>query len=353
MTTRISTEPGNVHNRWHPDLRPIARIAPGEAITLETRDGLDGQLDRSSTAADLATVRFGRSHPLTGPVYVEGAEPGDLLEVEILGYELPRLRDHGLRPRRRLSRRRVPGAVPRRLGARGRVRAHSGAAGRRDPGRPVRRRARHRAVAGVDGAGAGARGGGSRPRRFRRRRTPPRTRGRGRRQTACAPIPPRENGRQPRHPPARRRLEALPSGRRRGRALLRRRPALRAGRRRGLHQRDRDRRCGDCSLRRAQEPAMAAALCGLRDAGRDAARVVRIDGHPARRRRHQRGARPQPGGPPRPPRADRLPRARARADPRGRIHPLQRRGRPADLRGRRRAEPARLSPAAARRVRAS
>jgi len=81
------------HNRWHPGLEPIARVAPGEEITLETRDGLDGQLDRSSTAADLANVRFGRSHPLTGPVYVERAEPGDLLEVEILGYEVP---DYGI-----------------------------------------------------------------------------------------------------------------------------------------------------------------------------------------------------------------------------------------------------------------
>ena len=84
---RIGAE--HVHNRWHPGLEPVVRIAPGEEITLETRDGLDGQLDRSSTAADLAHVRFGRSHPLTGPVYVEGAGPGDLLVVEILGYELP------------------------------------------------------------------------------------------------------------------------------------------------------------------------------------------------------------------------------------------------------------------------
>jgi formamidase len=93
VSTRVNTEPRNVHNRWHANLGSIARIAPGEAITLETRDGLDGQLDRSSTAADLAGVRFGRSHPLTGPVYVEGAEPGDLLEVEILAYEVP---DYGI-----------------------------------------------------------------------------------------------------------------------------------------------------------------------------------------------------------------------------------------------------------------
>jgi formamidase len=78
---RVGSE--RYHNRWHPDLEPIARVAPGQELTLETRDGLDGQLDRSSTAADLANVRFGRSHPLTGPVYVEGAEPGDLLEVKI------------------------------------------------------------------------------------------------------------------------------------------------------------------------------------------------------------------------------------------------------------------------------
>jgi formamidase len=84
---RISSE--RFHNRWHPGLEPVARVAPGEEITLETRDGLDDQLGRSSTAADLASVRFGRSHPLTGPVYVEGAEAGDLLEVEILGYEVP------------------------------------------------------------------------------------------------------------------------------------------------------------------------------------------------------------------------------------------------------------------------
>jgi formamidase len=86
-TRPLREEPGTGHNRWHPEIAPIARVAPGEEITLETRDGLDGQLTASSTAGDLLTTRFGLSHPLTGPVYIEGAEPGDLLEVEILGYE--------------------------------------------------------------------------------------------------------------------------------------------------------------------------------------------------------------------------------------------------------------------------
>ncbi len=86
-TLALHEQPGTGHNRWHPDIAPIVRVVPGEEVTLETRDGLDGQLRRTSTAAELARVRFGRSHPLTGPVYVEGAGPGDLLEIEILGFE--------------------------------------------------------------------------------------------------------------------------------------------------------------------------------------------------------------------------------------------------------------------------
>jgi len=76
-----------MHNRWHPDLEPIAEVAPGEEIRLETADGLDGQLTRESTHADAGTLDLGLGHPLTGPVYVQGAEPGDVLEVELLRYE--------------------------------------------------------------------------------------------------------------------------------------------------------------------------------------------------------------------------------------------------------------------------
>ena len=86
-TRPLHAQPGTGHNRWHAAIPPLARVAPGDEITLETRDGLDGQLTADSTAADLGGARFGLSHPLTGPVYVEGAEPGDLLEIEILGYE--------------------------------------------------------------------------------------------------------------------------------------------------------------------------------------------------------------------------------------------------------------------------
>src|ERR1044072_7885687 len=71
------------HNRWHPDIAPAIRIASGSSVEMETIDGLDGQIRASTTAADLASIEMGRVHPLTGPVYVDGAEPGDLLAVKI------------------------------------------------------------------------------------------------------------------------------------------------------------------------------------------------------------------------------------------------------------------------------
>jgi len=51
---------------------------------LETRDSVDGQVEPDTSAADLAHLDTGLVYPLTGPVFVKGAEPGDMLEVEFL-----------------------------------------------------------------------------------------------------------------------------------------------------------------------------------------------------------------------------------------------------------------------------
>jgi formamidase len=86
-TRPLAAEPGSGHNRWHPGLEPIATVRPGDELTLETRDGLDGQLGPGRTHADVARIDRGLGHPLTGPIAVEGAEPGDVLEVELLAFE--------------------------------------------------------------------------------------------------------------------------------------------------------------------------------------------------------------------------------------------------------------------------
>jgi formamidase len=76
-----------MHNRWHPDLEPARRVAPGDELRLACEDGLAGQLTRESTHVDAGRLDLGLGHPLAGPIHVEGAEPGDVLEVEFLAYE--------------------------------------------------------------------------------------------------------------------------------------------------------------------------------------------------------------------------------------------------------------------------
>lgn len=83
-TKRLKDEPSKGHNRWHPDVTPVIEADEGEEVVLETRCASDSQIKPSMTAADLAGLDQKVAHPLTGPVYVAGAEPGDLLEVEYL-----------------------------------------------------------------------------------------------------------------------------------------------------------------------------------------------------------------------------------------------------------------------------
>ena len=79
---RLKEEPQKGHNRWHPDIPPILEAAPGEEVLLETRDASDGQMHPAVTVEDFDAFDANVAHPLTGPVYVTGAEPGDLLEIE-------------------------------------------------------------------------------------------------------------------------------------------------------------------------------------------------------------------------------------------------------------------------------
>jgi formamidase len=81
-TKRLAHEPGLGHNRFHPDIPPTVEVGEGEEVALETRDALDGQLGPGTTVADFPSLDVGAVHPLTGPVFVKGAAPGDILEVE-------------------------------------------------------------------------------------------------------------------------------------------------------------------------------------------------------------------------------------------------------------------------------
>ncbi len=80
---RLADEPGKGHNRWHEAIASVIEVAPGEEVEIETRDAFDGQITTATAAEDLRRCDLNRVHPLTGPVFVGGAAPGDLLEVEI------------------------------------------------------------------------------------------------------------------------------------------------------------------------------------------------------------------------------------------------------------------------------
>jgi formamidase len=74
------------HNRWHPDVEPVAHVRAGETVTLEAPLGTGDQISPASTHEDLLALDFS-TDLLAGPVYVEGAEPGDVLVIEVLEVE--------------------------------------------------------------------------------------------------------------------------------------------------------------------------------------------------------------------------------------------------------------------------
>ena len=77
----------NCFNRYHPAIKPVVRAKPGDLITFETRDALDSDLTVRSLPKDVLAVDLNLVHPMTGPVYVEGAKRGDILAVTLIDIE--------------------------------------------------------------------------------------------------------------------------------------------------------------------------------------------------------------------------------------------------------------------------
>jgi acetamidase/formamidase len=82
----ISARDENVHRSWSAAFDPIASVEPGSVVRFDCRGAPDGHFDSESTVEALETMSF-EGHPLTGPVRVEGAEPGDVLAVEFLEFQ--------------------------------------------------------------------------------------------------------------------------------------------------------------------------------------------------------------------------------------------------------------------------
>lgn len=71
------------HFGWDNALAPAQRAEPGSKILFHCLDSSAGQFNSGSTVADVARLDFAKVNPVSGPIYVEGAAPGDVLKVTI------------------------------------------------------------------------------------------------------------------------------------------------------------------------------------------------------------------------------------------------------------------------------
>lgn len=76
----------HIHHGWNNAFTPCLKIAPGETVQFETVDASSGQLSRTSTAVDVAKLDLARVNPVTGPVWIDGAAPGDALKITVLSF---------------------------------------------------------------------------------------------------------------------------------------------------------------------------------------------------------------------------------------------------------------------------
>ena len=78
----LSAEP--THSRWNRALQPRLRVASGDTVHLECVDSSGSQVHPSMTLAEYLKIDRDLIHALIGPIFVEGAEAGDVLEVDVL-----------------------------------------------------------------------------------------------------------------------------------------------------------------------------------------------------------------------------------------------------------------------------
>ncbi len=83
MTTHVlSANP--THSRWNRALAPRLSIASGDTVHIECVDSSGAQVHPAMSAADFLAIDRGRIHALTGPIFVEGADAGDVLQIDVL-----------------------------------------------------------------------------------------------------------------------------------------------------------------------------------------------------------------------------------------------------------------------------
>jgi formamidase len=81
---KFTDQPIVGHNRWHPDIPAGVTVGPGDVFRVDCREWFDGAIHNDDSAEDVRDAPLSTVHVLSGPIAVEGAQPGDLLVVDIL-----------------------------------------------------------------------------------------------------------------------------------------------------------------------------------------------------------------------------------------------------------------------------
>ena len=84
LTKPMSEQELPGHNRWHPDIPAVVSVNPGDVFRIECKDWTDGQIKDNDDPNDVRDVDLTKVHMLSGPIYVNGAQPGDILVVDLV-----------------------------------------------------------------------------------------------------------------------------------------------------------------------------------------------------------------------------------------------------------------------------
>jgi len=74
------------HTGWDNSIAAVLTVAPGETVEFHPMDASGGQLTQRSSVADVGRLDFGKVNPVVGPVFVDGAQPGDAIKVTLVEF---------------------------------------------------------------------------------------------------------------------------------------------------------------------------------------------------------------------------------------------------------------------------
>lgn len=86
MSNKHTIHGNHSHFGWDNSIPPALTVAPGDTVEFEVVDAAGGQLSADSTVDDVEALDFAKINPVTGPVYVDGAKPGDALKIKLIEF---------------------------------------------------------------------------------------------------------------------------------------------------------------------------------------------------------------------------------------------------------------------------